>query len=81
MSHLFITDPKTGRIRLTGSAKEKYAKEFAQSGYDINRITTSSEFLAAVNANFNREMRNMALTERGKDPLLDEVLQGLPGWD
>jgi len=81
MHELFIEDATTGHIRLTRTAHERYGAQFACAGYDTRKIRTKAEFQAAVDASFAFEMRQLADTTRGQNPLLDEILKDLPGWD
>jgi len=78
---VFVQDAATGRIRITRAAQETWGPRFARAGYRIDAIHTKAEFLAAADAWFRLEMEELALQFRGQDAVLDEILNGLPGWD
>lgn len=77
----FVEDPKTGRIRFTKAGETHFRERFAKSGFQIGQIRTMTQFEAAVDATFEREMRELAAGMQGEDPVLDQILSGLPGWD
>lgn len=76
----FVQDPATGRIRFTQAGRAHFRERFARSGFQIDQIRTMAQFGAAVDATFEREMGEMATRIRGEDPVLDQILSGLPGW-
>jgi hypothetical protein len=78
---LYIQDPISKRIRFTQSGIELYGKNFGRAGFDIKKIKTMAEFERAVDASFAQDMQKLAVTTRGQDAEIDEVLAGLPGWD
>ncbi|OGT87646.1 MAG: hypothetical protein A2286_13410 [Gammaproteobacteria bacterium RIFOXYA12_FULL_61_12] len=78
---LFVEDPATGRIRITKSGEARFRERFARSGFRIDQIRTKAQFEAAIDAAFEREMNELAVRMRGDDPVLDQILSGLPGWD
>ncbi|MFK5893775.1 MAG: hypothetical protein QM504_11195 [Pseudomonadota bacterium] len=78
---LFIQDPVSKRIRITKGGVEKYGTKFAIAGYNIHNIRTMAEFENAVEASFAIEMQTLAQTAKGKNIDLDNIMNGLPGWD
>jgi len=78
---LYIQDPASKRIRITYKGSEKYGVKFAMAGYNIHKIRTMSEFNDAVDASFALEMQKLAQAAKGQDIDLDNILNGLPGWD
>ncbi|MBU0501460.1 MAG: hypothetical protein KJ558_10215 [Gammaproteobacteria bacterium] len=76
----FVEDPMTGRIRFTKTGEARFRERFARSGFQIDQIRTMAQFEAAVDATFEREMNELAAGMRGEDPVLDQILAGLPGW-
>jgi len=80
-TQLYIQDPLTNRIRITKAGIEKYGQRFARAGYSIQTIKTPTEFKNAVDACFALELQQLASTAKGKNADLDNILNGLPGWD
>ena len=78
---LFLREVGTGRIRMTRTGRERYARRFVQVGYRPEAIRSLPELEAAVDAMFQREMAGHAVESRGTDPALDRILEGLPGWE
>ena len=81
MREYFIEDNASGKIRITRAGREQFAERFARAGFDLRAIKTKKAFLAAWNSCFDTEMRNIAASTRGENDRLDEILDGLPGWD
>ncbi len=78
---LYIQDPITKRIRITRKGIEKYGARFAKAGFNIQQIRTPEEFQNAVDASFALEMQKLATTAKGQNIDLDNIMNGLPGWD
>ena len=78
---LFIENPNTGRLRLTKAGIERYGFRFAKVGYQASKITTRAELKSAIDACFYHELIELASTAHGKNPDLDKIMSGLPGWD
>jgi hypothetical protein len=74
-------DPESDKIRITRSGRELVSKDFALVGVDARTIKTKKEFFYAINAMLDMNIHNPATSARGEDPVLDEVLEGFPGWD
>ena len=81
MKQPFIEDVDTGKIRLTRDFAEQYREPFARLGIDINTLNTQHLFMQAYRIYFADNMQKHADKFRGEDPLLDETLAGLPGWE
>jgi len=80
MRQIYLQDPITERIRLTKVGIEKFGARFARVGFQAGQIRTVESFKAAIDASFANEMVRLATTEKGKNPDLDQALNGLPGW-
>jgi len=78
---IFIQDPITKRIRLTNAGIEKYGVRFLRAGFQPSQIRTMETLKAAVDASFASEMERLASTTKGRNADLDEILNGLPGWE
>lgn len=77
----FLTDPATGRVRLTGTGRAHMAGDLARLGYDPNRTFDWVEMQQIIDERFAMHMRAFARFAKASDPELDAVLSGLPGWD
>lgn len=78
---VFIEDVQTGKIRITQKGIDLFGKRFAELGIDIRTITTKDQALHAVDLLFEKDMRDFAQSDAGKDPVLRELFAGMPGWD
>ena len=77
----FLIDHGSGKVRFTAKGVTPYQKRLARLGYDVRRLRTIPGVRKARQALFDYEMRRVAAMERGRDPELDRILAGLPGWD
>lgn len=68
-------------FRPTKALLEQYRQPFARAGFDVAKLKTREQWLEAADATFALQMRELASTERGKDPELDRILKGMPGWE
>jgi len=77
----FLTDPVTGRVRLTGTGRSHMADDLARLGYDPNRSFGREEMHRIIDERFAMRMQAFGKSAKGRDPELDAILSGLPGWD
>ena len=80
-SHYFLTDPSTGRIRFTTTGRDALGARFARAGIDLQQIDTLEKAQRAAAQVSHQELLALAAHMKGRDPVIDPVMAGLPEWD
>lgn len=80
-SHDFLTDPSTGRLRFTATGRDALEARFARAGIDLQQMDTLAKARAAAAQVSHQELLALAALMKGHDPVIDQVMAGLPEWD
>ena len=78
---MYLQDPDSGLVRFTSEGIRHLGPPMARAGYDIRKIRTKAEALAALEACCANDYRKVAEEIRGKNPELDRIMADFPGWE
>lgn len=79
--HLVLVDQATDSIRLSQKGLEYLGPRLSKICINPRNIRTKAQFQYAIDRLFASELETIAINVKGKDEGLDELLNGLPGWN
>ncbi len=80
-SRYFLIDPSSEQLRFTPTGHQALGERFARAGIDLRQIKTLAQAREAAAQVTHQEMLALAAELKGQDPILDQVMAGLPEWD